>query len=95
MLDLGELGHHVLEGRRDFDSHDIGAGGHHLADAQGLEGLGLIDDVDLNGRLRLGEQGRRGRVALAAHGFFPSAQDRAHAPAHALGRRLGHAPDRI
>jgi hypothetical protein len=46
MLGLDELGDQGLERGGDLDGDDVGPRRHHVGDPQGLEGLGLVDDVD-------------------------------------------------
>ncbi len=96
VLGLGELRHHHFEWGRELDRDDVGARGHDVGDPQGLEGLGLVDDVDGAGR-GWGFGRPRGLAAgqLPAH----TPKKRPHAPASAsrtggLLTRLvaGHGP---
>ena len=42
----GEAPHHLVERQRDLQGDDIGPGGHHIPDPQGLERLRLIYEID-------------------------------------------------
>ena len=46
MARLDEGRQNLFKGRGNIDGNNVGARGHDVIDAQGLKGLGLIDNID-------------------------------------------------